>query len=91
MDLAKTVQHLSQVARASIDVLARIMPVANAKLAGGCRHQLRKSGSTSRADRHRIEAGLGPNQCLHQSRRKTIPNLSFSDQRLVKCFAVGCR
>ncbi|KPM21600.1 hypothetical protein AAJ72_14750 [Citromicrobium sp. RCC1885] len=91
MDIAKAVQHLTQIARTAVDVLGRIMPVENAKLAGGRRHELCKSGSTSWADRHRIEAGLGPNQCLHQSRRKPIPNLSLPDQRLVKCFAIGCR
>tara|TARA_R100001198_G_scaffold87334_1_gene62412 strand:+ start:2109 stop:2234 length:126 start_codon:yes stop_codon:yes gene_type:complete len=41
MDLAKAVQHLSEVARTAIDVLGGIMPIPNAKLASRCRHQLR--------------------------------------------------
>tara|TARA_R100001126_G_C4718285_1_gene97993 strand:+ start:222 stop:338 length:117 start_codon:yes stop_codon:yes gene_type:complete len=38
MDLAKAIQHLPQIARTAIDVLGWIMPVPNAKLAGGCWH-----------------------------------------------------
>ena len=83
MDITEAVQHLPEISRTTFDVLARIMSVAHAKLPSRCRHQLCKSGGTSRTDGHWVEPGLGPDKCQHQSMRKPVSNLCFSDQWLV--------
>jgi len=84
MDRTKPVEHLPKISRATVDILSWIVPIGYAEFSCGCRHELRKSGCTSRTDRHRIEPGFLPDQCLKQARRQSIPYFSLPDEGFVE-------
>lgn len=46
MHRSEAIEHLSEIARTTVDIFLRIMPVCDAEFAGGGRHQL---GKTCRA------------------------------------------
>src|SRR3546814_13063114 len=73
MDLPELVEHLAQIASPAINARDRIMPVRDAKVTGRTLHQLRQSCRASGADSHWIDPRSGPDQCLQQSYRTTVP------------------
>ncbi len=86
MDRAEAIEHLLQIPRATVDVLNRIVAIADTKLPRGSRHELSEPRRASRTDCHGIEARFLPNQGLKQSRRQLVSRFSLPDEWLIQGF-----
>jgi hypothetical protein len=86
MDRAEAIEHLLQIPRATVDVLNRIVAIADTKLPRGSRHELSEPRRASRTDCHGIEARFLPHQSQEEARGERVSRFCLPNEWLVQGF-----
>ena len=86
MDRAEAIEHLLQIPRATVDVLNRIVAIADTKFPCGSRHELSEPRRASRTDCHGIEARFLPHQSQEEARGERVSRFCLPNEWLVQGF-----